>query len=134
MSERENCAHCGGPKSVRNPTGKCDHLFWPENLAAEARAANGLEPARARRYHELADLSFAKADMVGGELAEWIRGDAASLKEAAVEIDTLRNLLRDAPCVVIDRSAAAARDEKTMLQYADDLAAWAPKAKAALER
>lgn len=44
MNDAENCAHCGGPKAVRNPTGKCDHLFWPENLTCEAREANGLEP------------------------------------------------------------------------------------------
>jgi len=35
------CKHCGGPIAVRNPTGKCDHLFWPENLSAVALADNG---------------------------------------------------------------------------------------------
>jgi hypothetical protein len=37
------CKHCGGSKDVRNPTGNCDHLFWPENLSDEARRANGLK-------------------------------------------------------------------------------------------
>ena len=36
------CKHCGGAIEVRNPTGKCDHLYWPENLTVEARRANGL--------------------------------------------------------------------------------------------
>ena len=35
------CAHCGGAKSIRNPTGSCDHLFWPDNLTNEAKVANG---------------------------------------------------------------------------------------------
>ena len=25
------CDHCGGPIAIRNPTGKCDHLHYPEN-------------------------------------------------------------------------------------------------------
>ena len=36
------CKHCGGSKETRNPTGKCDHLRWPENLTDEAKRANGL--------------------------------------------------------------------------------------------
>lgn len=33
----EPCPACGGPKSIRNPTGKCDHLYWPDNLTPEAK-------------------------------------------------------------------------------------------------
>lgn len=35
------CKHCGGPKAIRNPTGNCDHLFWPDMLTDEAKRANG---------------------------------------------------------------------------------------------
>jgi len=35
------CKHCGGPITVRNPTGKCDHLYWPDMLTDEAKKANG---------------------------------------------------------------------------------------------
>ena len=35
------CKHCGGPIAVRNPTGKCDHLYWPDMLTDEAKQANG---------------------------------------------------------------------------------------------
>ena len=35
------CKYCGGPIAIRNPTGKCDHLYWPENLTDEAKRANG---------------------------------------------------------------------------------------------
>ena len=24
------CPHCGGDIAVRNPTGKCDHLYYPD--------------------------------------------------------------------------------------------------------
>ena len=37
----ELCKHCGGLKAVRNPTGTCDHLYWPDNLTEEAKIANG---------------------------------------------------------------------------------------------
>mgnify|MGYP001597742060 CR=1 FL=1 len=28
------CPNCGGDIAVRNPTGKCDHLYYPENVPA----------------------------------------------------------------------------------------------------
>lgn len=39
------CKHCGGAKSARNPTGNCDHLYWPDYLTAEAKVANGIVTA-----------------------------------------------------------------------------------------
>lgn len=27
----ETCPHCGGNPEIRNPTGHCDHLYYPEN-------------------------------------------------------------------------------------------------------
>ena len=35
------CKYCGGEIAIRNPTGKCDHLYWPEYLTDEAKRANG---------------------------------------------------------------------------------------------
>lgn len=35
------CKHCGGEIAIRNPTGKCDHLYWPDMLTDEAKQANG---------------------------------------------------------------------------------------------
>ena len=35
------CKHCGGQIAIRNPTGRCDHLYWPEMLTDEALTANG---------------------------------------------------------------------------------------------
>lgn len=32
------CPNCNGPIAIRNPTGKCDHLYWPEYLTDDARA------------------------------------------------------------------------------------------------
>ena len=29
-SENGICKHCGGDIEIRNPAGKCDHLFYPE--------------------------------------------------------------------------------------------------------
>ena len=41
--QRRLCLHCGGPIAIRNPTGTCDHLYWPEYLTEEARKANRLK-------------------------------------------------------------------------------------------
>lgn len=38
----DTCRHCGGSIEIRNPTGACDHLYWPDNLTDEAKRANGL--------------------------------------------------------------------------------------------
>jgi hypothetical protein len=35
------CPNCQGDVLIRNPTGSCDHLLWPEFLAAEARKKIG---------------------------------------------------------------------------------------------
>jgi hypothetical protein len=31
------CPNCHGPVKTRNPTGKCDHLCWPDYLTPMAR-------------------------------------------------------------------------------------------------
>jgi hypothetical protein len=36
-----DCKHCGGPIEIANPTGKCNHIYWPDNLTDEAKEANG---------------------------------------------------------------------------------------------
>lgn len=41
-TETSICKHCGEPIALRNPSGHCDHLFWPDNLSAAALVANGL--------------------------------------------------------------------------------------------
>jgi hypothetical protein len=52
---KDLCKHCGGLKRARNPTGKCDHLYWPDNLTDEAKRANGYG-------QEKEDQIFADAD------------------------------------------------------------------------
>ena len=34
----EKCEYCGGDKEIRNPTGKCDHLYYPENVNKNLKA------------------------------------------------------------------------------------------------
>jgi len=41
QNDEPKCKHCGGPIAVRNPTGHCDHLYWPDELTDEAKRANG---------------------------------------------------------------------------------------------
>ena len=35
VGEAKKCPICGESASIRNPTGKCDHLYYPENLDPE---------------------------------------------------------------------------------------------------
>ncbi len=48
----ERCPACGGLIIVRNPTGRCDHLRWPDSLTPEAmqlvEKAKKRSPALAR--------------------------------------------------------------------------------------
>lgn len=30
--KEELCEYCKHPIKIRNPTGKCDHLYYPENV------------------------------------------------------------------------------------------------------
>jgi Lar family restriction alleviation protein len=33
MEELKLCKYCGGDIAIRNPTGKCDHLYYPDMIA-----------------------------------------------------------------------------------------------------
>jgi len=33
-----NCPYCGGDKEIRNPTGYCDHLYYPDNCQGNKKA------------------------------------------------------------------------------------------------
>jgi hypothetical protein len=33
-AKKKYCRHCGGDLSIRNPTGKCDHLYYPDYCEA----------------------------------------------------------------------------------------------------
>lgn len=39
------CPHCGGPISVRNPSGYCDHLYYPEYCEVCQQMADAPEEA-----------------------------------------------------------------------------------------
>lgn len=39
--DNPSCPNCNGPVMVRNPTGKCDHLYWPDLLTPEAKEKVG---------------------------------------------------------------------------------------------
>lgn len=41
MKQDEKCKYCGGSIEIRNPIGKCDHLYWPDMLTEDAKIANG---------------------------------------------------------------------------------------------
>ena len=65
----DTCAHCGGPKAVRNPSGACDHLYWPDCLSYEGRVANGFEPTRdqiTERQQQVIDLLMKAVEPFSG--------------------------------------------------------------------
>ena len=40
MNEKKSCKYCGGDIAIRNPTGKCDHLYYPENVNKSFQMVN----------------------------------------------------------------------------------------------
>ena len=43
----KKCEYCGGLISIRNPTGKCDHLYYPENVNKNYKKESPKKWARA---------------------------------------------------------------------------------------
>ena len=43
MRQDDKCKYCGELIEIRNPTGKCDHLYWPDMFTDEAKIANGFQ-------------------------------------------------------------------------------------------
>jgi hypothetical protein len=88
-----NCKHCGAPVELRNPTGTCDHLCWPENLTDEAKRANGLLVRSAGMTFEEAEklaAEFAAQNSIADEqtierLAGLLHGIAASVVFDTIE-------------------------------------------------
>jgi len=44
----KKCKYCGGDIEIRNPTGKCDHLYYPENCEGYKNELFDLFVKRAR--------------------------------------------------------------------------------------
>jgi hypothetical protein len=51
------CPNCGGEIAIRNPTGNCDHLYWPDYLTPEAKAKVAEEHEREYREREMEQLA-----------------------------------------------------------------------------
>lgn len=53
------CPNCQGSVLVRNPTGSCDHLYWPDLLTSEAKEKIGqadLKRIHNECFHEMGRL------------------------------------------------------------------------------
>lgn len=59
------CKHCGGKLEIRNPSGYCDHLYYPDNCSTCRSPADTIDTLRA----ELATL---KSKLEGAEKEEVI--------------------------------------------------------------
>ena len=82
------CIYCGGPKAVRNPTGKCDHLYWPDMIPGAAKDANitgELAAARSAALEEAAKVAEGMEVRPVGEYSLGYRsavlGVAAAIRE-----------------------------------------------------
>ena len=51
------CIYCGGPKSVRNPTGNCDHLYWPDMIPGAAKNVDRASELAAARNAALEEAA-----------------------------------------------------------------------------
>ena len=60
------CKHCHGSIAVRNPTGLCDHLYFPDMLTDEAKHANGFCEVTVVIWHKT-DETASKIDLSIGQ-------------------------------------------------------------------
>lgn len=81
------CPACLGPIAIRNPTGTCDHLYWPEYLTPEAQElVRDIEAAKAQledyRINGGVSLDGLKAEL---GLLDEPRGSSASERPSSRE-------------------------------------------------
>lgn len=72
------CIYCGGPKSVRNPTGNCDHLYWPDMIIGAAKDDN-----RARELAAARSAALEEAARVAESAAFGSQRIAAAIRDLA---------------------------------------------------
>jgi hypothetical protein len=113
------CPGCRGLVAVRNPTGTCDHLYWPDNLPPATRALY----ERFGHHHRLG---------LQGQQIRFL-GDLIVPRSRAPELDACKVLKArgltgkavtyrgDMPCLVIhDLVAYASQNDKTDDKETDD--------------
>lgn len=56
ITKESECPHCGNDKNIRNPTGWCDHLYYPE-YCKTCKAMGGMD-LKSKDY-DMEDKMFA---------------------------------------------------------------------------
>jgi hypothetical protein len=77
---KENvCRYCNGLIEIRNPTGNCDHLYFPENVNKNllGKSLTNLEKWRSVVFDFKVDVSENQFD-----LAKWLDSKNVSADEA----------------------------------------------------
>jgi ABC-type sugar transport system ATPase subunit len=77
-------------------------------------------------------MSRAEKNMMS-DLRLHARLQEQEIERLRAENDVLRGLVRDAPIILIDESAAEVRGEEKLVAYIQAVREWTPKAKAALD-
>ena len=72
LEERGICPDCGGLISIRNPTGKRDHLYYPENVNKKIIIEKGILIENFEQMiHYLRISGFIVERCKGGVLVKW---------------------------------------------------------------
>ena len=78
----EKCKYCGGDKAIRNPSGNCDHLYYPENCEGYKKEKEKLYNDTA--IEQLVEFEYALRD--GLVLTEEKRDEALQLCGDIIEL------------------------------------------------
>ena len=85
MENKELCAHCNMDLTIRNPSGSCDHLYYPENCDFCFNVSMGNSVRVSREFVEAAKaLKVAANNFVNAhdeQLKEWGKTREYLLKE-----------------------------------------------------
>ena len=61
------CKFCGGEIAIRNPTGSCDHLYWPDMLTDEAKIANGFRKVMRESWEQNIQIIGERSESAASE-------------------------------------------------------------------
>jgi hypothetical protein len=92
------CPRCGGDTAIRNPTGQCDHLYYPDNVSVPTPEAEIIRQVKdfaekATAWKGWLGSTSEVPDMLNG-IAELCESKAARIKELEEQLDGSRTLFR----------------------------------------
>jgi len=86
MTDQDKCPHCGMSKKVRNPSGFCDHLYYPENCKV-CRDREVFDSFTTKKYIDIPTSAIIRNDFKDWE--KWSNGKKPAAGWMSISISVL---------------------------------------------